>query len=82
MSEIDECDVVEDRLGVLIDDKYFLVHAWKELFHAISAVVFEELHELRLINDVKKGDIFLIVNLFGNLDGKLFTRANNFVKSA
>ena len=73
LREIDECDVVEDRLGVLIDDKYFLVHAWEELLHAVSAVVFEELHELRLINDVKKGDIFLVVDLLWNFDSKLFT---------
>ena len=73
LREIDECDVVEDRFGALIDDKYFLVYTWEELLHAVSAVVFEELHELRLINDVKKGDIYLIIDLLWNFDGKLFS---------
>jgi len=42
--KVDEGDVVEHSACVFIDDEDFLVHAREELFFAIIAIVFKELH--------------------------------------
>ena len=72
LSEVDECDVVENCLRSLVDDDDFLMHVWEELLVSISSVVSEELHELRLVNQIKECDFFCLFDLFWHLDGVIF----------
>ena len=63
-----EGHIVENRACVFVHDEDFLVDAREELFFAIFAIVFQELHQLRLIDYVEKGYLILIFDLFGDLD--------------
>ena len=58
------------------------MHAREELFLTIFAIIFEELHELSLINDVKEGDFVLVLDLLGHFDCIFLTRTYHLVQCA
>ena len=49
---VNHCNIVKNSMSVLVDDKDFLMHCGEELLVPIGAVIFQELHQLCLVNQV------------------------------
>lgn len=52
LGEVDKSDVIKNRSRVLVHQENLLMHTREELLEAIGTVVFEELHQLSLVDDV------------------------------
>ena len=66
-------------MGVLVYDEHLLVHAWEELFVPVRAIVFQELHELSLVDQIEESDRFFIFDLFRYLDYDVILLSYNFI---
>ena len=69
-------------MGVFVDDKDLLVHVWEELFHSVSTIIFQKLHQLGLVNDIKEGNFVLVFDFLWNLNYDFILRAGYFVQQA
>jgi hypothetical protein len=80
LREVDEGDVIQNCARVLIDNKDLFMDTWEELFLAICAVVFQELHQLGLVDYVQDSNLVLISNLLGHFNCNFFLRADDLVE--